>query len=88
MNLINGYSYGKDREAWLMIWDTNPKSFGKETEIKVNSKVEINKDDLIQTGIDDNFKGYKCIEILNQRPSTMNNMTYYTLRAKRVLNID
>ncbi len=80
----DGHSPGKSRKVWLMIWETNRSKMGGVQEIKVNSLVPIEEGDTIMAYSGKEYNTvYSVDRILEVRPSSMKDMTYYTIKSKR-----
>ena len=84
-NHIAFYHPGTEQTAWLMIWETNSLKMHEKQEIKVNSVSEIKEGDFIVSSINNEGvkTGYEVLSVKESRPSTMKDMTYYTISAKR-----
>lgn len=63
-----------------------PKIIGPQ-EIKVNSKTQINKDDMISVGNNENPVYYHILDLINERDSTVKGYKYITLLAQRLKGV-
>ena len=81
--------YLNQKEAHLMIWETNPQKRNLNNEIKFNLPIS-NKamvGDIIKTSIGNGkYSCYELTEILEVRPSRLSKMNYITAKTKWYIN--
>jgi len=81
--------YLNQKEAHLMMWETNPQKRNLNNEIKFNLPInnEAKVGDVIKVNLGSGkFSCYELTEIIEIRPSSMSKMNYVTARTKWYIN--